>query len=180
MSAGESKVQWYKEQYCLGIRAVRSMNQGQLQVVKQEIARVNINILWISKIKWTGMGAFNLHDHYIYYCGQEPLRRNAVPLIVNESLKRSTWVQSQKRQNDLSLFPSQTIQHLSNPSVCPNHWCQRNWTWMGLWKPTRPSRTNIRRLFQHRGLECKSRKLRDTWSNRKVWPWEYKMKQGKI
>ena len=108
VSAGESKVQCYKEQYCLGIWNVRSVNQGKLQVVK-EMARVNINILGISKLKWTGMGAFNLHDHYTYYCGQESLRRNGVAFIVNEILKRSTWVQSQKRQNDLGLFPSQTI-----------------------------------------------------------------------
>ena len=60
------------------------MNQGKLEVVKQEIARVNINILGISKLKWTGMGEFNSDDHYIYYCGQESLRRNGVPLIVKK------------------------------------------------------------------------------------------------
>ena len=63
------------------------MNQGKLEVVKQEMARVNINILGISELKWTGMGEFNSHDHYIYYCGQESLRRNGVALIVNNSLK---------------------------------------------------------------------------------------------
>ena len=60
------------------------MNQRNLEVVKQEIARVNINILGISKLKWTGMGEFNSDDHYIYYCGQESLRRNGVAIIVNE------------------------------------------------------------------------------------------------
>ena len=85
------------------------MNQDKLDLVKQEMVRVNINILGISKLKWTGMGAVNLHDHYTYYCGQESLRRNGVAFIVNEILKRSTWVQSQKRQNDLGSFPSQTI-----------------------------------------------------------------------
>ena len=59
------------------------MNQGKLEVVKQEMARVNVNILGISKLKWTGMGEFNSDDHYIYYCGQESLRRNRVGLIVN-------------------------------------------------------------------------------------------------
>ena len=63
---------------------VRSMNQGKLEVVKQEMARMNIDILGISKLKWTGMGEFNSHDHYIYYCGQEALRRNGVALIVNK------------------------------------------------------------------------------------------------
>ena len=70
------------------------MNQGKLEVVKQEVARVNINILGISKLKWTGMGEFNSDDHYIYYCGQESLRRNRVALTVNKSLKCNTWMQS--------------------------------------------------------------------------------------
>ena len=72
------------------------MNQGKLEVVKQEMARVNINILGISELKWTGMGEFNSDDHYIYYCGQELLRRNRVALIVNKSLKCSIWMQAKK------------------------------------------------------------------------------------
>ena len=80
VSGGESKVWWYKEQYCIGTWKVRSMNQGKLGVVKQEMARVNINILGISELKWMGMGKFNSYKHYIYYCGQESLRRNRVAL----------------------------------------------------------------------------------------------------
>ena len=72
------------------------MNQGKLEVVKQEMARVNVNILRISELKWTRMGEFNSDDHYIYYCGQESLRRNGVAIMVNESLKCSTWMQFQK------------------------------------------------------------------------------------
>ena len=72
------------------------MNQGKLEVVKQEMARVNIDILGISELKWTGMGEFNSDDHYIYYCRQESLRRNRGALIVNKSPKCSTWVQFQK------------------------------------------------------------------------------------
>ena len=68
------------------------MNQGKLKVVKQEMARVNINILVISELKWTGMGGFNSDDHYIYYCGQKSLKRNGVALIVNKSPKCNTWV----------------------------------------------------------------------------------------
>ena len=79
-----NKVQCCKEQYCIGTWNVRSMNQGKLEVVKQEMARVNVNILGISKLKWTGMGEFNSDDHYIYYCGQESLRRNGVAIIVNK------------------------------------------------------------------------------------------------
>ena len=78
-----SKVQCCKEQYCIGTWNVRSMNQGKLEVVKQEMARVNIDILGISELKWTGMGEFNSDDHYIYYCGQESLRRNGVTIVVN-------------------------------------------------------------------------------------------------
>ena len=70
--------------------------QGKLEMVKQEMARVNLDILGISELKWTGMGEFNLDDHYIYYCGQESVRRNGVAIIVNKSLKCSTSVQSQK------------------------------------------------------------------------------------
>ena len=115
-----SKVWCCKEQYCIRTWNVRSMNQGKLEGVKQVMARVNINILGISKRKWTGMGEFNSDDHCIYYHGQESLRRNEVALIVNKSLKCSTWMQSQKRQNDLFFFPRQTIQYHSNPSLCPN------------------------------------------------------------
>ena len=71
VSGGESKVQCCKEQYCIGTWNIRSMNQGKLEVVKQEMARVNINILEISEAKWMGMGEFNSDDHYVYYCGQE-------------------------------------------------------------------------------------------------------------
>ena len=85
-----SKVQCCKEQYCIGSRNFRSMNQGKLEVVKQELARVNINILGISERKWTGMGEFNSDDYYIYYCGQESLRRNGVAIRVNKSPKCST------------------------------------------------------------------------------------------
>ena len=84
MSAGESKIQCCKDQYCIGTWNARSMNQGKLEVAKQEMARVNINILGISELKWTGIGKFNSDDHYIYYCGQESLRRTGVAIIVNK------------------------------------------------------------------------------------------------
>ena len=84
VTGDRSKVQCGKEQYCIGTWNVRSMNQGKLEVVKQEMARVNVNILGISELKWTGMGEFNSDDHYIYYCGQESLRRNGVTIMVNK------------------------------------------------------------------------------------------------
>ena len=96
------------------------MDQSKLEVVKQEMARVNVNILGISELKWTEMGEFNSDDHYIYYCGQESLRRNGVAIMVNKSPNCSTWMQSQKRQNTLCSSPRQTIQYHSYPSLCPN------------------------------------------------------------
>ena len=84
VTGNRSKVQCCKEQYCIKTQNVRFMNQGKSEVVKQEMARVNINILGISELKWTGMGEFNLDNHYIYYCGQESLRRNGVAITVNE------------------------------------------------------------------------------------------------
>ena len=84
VSGCESKVQCCKEQCCIGTWNVRSMNQGNLEVVKQEMPRVNVNIRGIRELKWTGMGEFNSDDHYIYYCEQESLRRNGVAIMVNK------------------------------------------------------------------------------------------------
>ena len=98
-----SKVQWCKEQYCIGTWNVRSMNQGKLEVVKQEMARVNIGILGISKLKWTGIGEFNADDHYIYYCGQESLWRNGVSLIVNKGVQNAVLVCNLKNDRMISV-----------------------------------------------------------------------------
>ena len=88
-SGGGSQVCCCKEQYCIGTWNVKSMNQSKLEVVKQGMARVNIDILAISELKWTEMGKFNSDDHCIYYCGQESLKRNGVAIIVKPS-NRST------------------------------------------------------------------------------------------
>ena len=80
----EVQLRCCKEKYCIEAWNVMSMNQGKLEVVKQEMARVNVNILGISKLKWTEMGEFNSDKHYIYYCGQESLRRNGVAIVVNK------------------------------------------------------------------------------------------------
>ena len=84
-----SEVQCRKEQYCIGTWNVRSMNQGKLEVVKQEMARVNIDILGINELRRTRMGEFNSDDHYIYYCGQEYLRRNGVAITVNKRVRNA-------------------------------------------------------------------------------------------
>ena len=84
VTGDRSKVQCCKEQHCIGAWNVRFMSQGKSEVVKQEMARVNVDILRISELKWTGMGEFNSDDHYIYYCRQESLRRNGVAIMVNK------------------------------------------------------------------------------------------------
>ena len=89
VTGDRSKVQCGKEQYCIEAWNVRSMNQGKLEVVKQEMARVNVNILEIRELKWTGMGEFNSDDHYIYNCGQESLRRNGVAITVNKRVRNA-------------------------------------------------------------------------------------------
>lgn len=142
VSRDESKIWCCKEQYCIRTWNVTTMNQEKLDMVKQEITRINIKILGIRELKWTGMGEFNSGNHYICYCGQESHRRKRVALTINKSLKYSTWVQSQKWQTNLSSFPRQAIQHQSNPSLCPYHRCWRRWSWSVLWRPRRPLRTN--------------------------------------
>ena len=97
-----------------------------------------------------------------------------------KSLKCTIWMQSQKWQNDLYSFPMQTIQHHSNPSLCSDQKCWRSWSWTVLWRPTRPSRTNTQKRypFHYKGLECHSRKSRDTWSKANL-ALEYKTKHVK-
>ena len=123
----ESKIQCCKEQYCIRTWNVRSMNQDKLDMIKWEMVRVNINILGISELKWTRICEFSSDDHYFNNCGQESHTRNQVALIINKKdLKCSTWMQLQKRQNYLSLFSTQAIQHQSNSSLCPYNQCLRS------------------------------------------------------
>ena len=89
VTGDRSKVRCCKEQYCIGTWNIRSMNQGKLEVVKQEVARVNVDILGISKLKCIRMGEFNSDDHYIYYYGQESLRRNGVAIMVNKRVRNA-------------------------------------------------------------------------------------------
>ena len=107
-----SKVQCCEEQYCIGTWNVKSMNQGKFGVVKQEMARVNIDILGISKMKWTGMAEFSSDDHYIYYCGQECLRRNGVALIVNKRVQMQ-YLDVISKMTEWSLFISKANHSIS-------------------------------------------------------------------
>ena len=146
VSGDESKIGRYSEQHCIGTWNVRSMNRGKLDMVNQEMARVNIDMLGVSELKWTWMGEFNSDDHYIYYCGQESHRRNGVALIISKRVQNVVLgMQPQKWQYDLGLFPRQMIQHHNNLSICPNHQFQRSWSWSILWRPGRSLRTNIKK-----------------------------------
>ena len=98
-----SKIRYCKEHYYIGTWNVRSMNQGKLEVVKQEMVRVNVNILGISELKWTGMGEFNSDDRYIYYCGQESLGRNGVAIMVNKRIRNAVLACNLKNDRMISV-----------------------------------------------------------------------------
>ena len=107
-----SKVWCCKEQYCIGVWNVRSMNQDKLEVAKQEMPRMNIDILGISELKWTGMGEFNSGHHYVYYCGQESLRRNGVATIVNKRAQNAV-LGCNLQKTEWSLFISKANHSIS-------------------------------------------------------------------
>ena len=150
------------------------MNQGKLEVVKQEMARVKINILGISKLKWTGMGEFNSDDHYIYYCRQESLRRNGVAMMVNKSVQNAVLGCNLKNERMISVrFQGKTFNitviqvyaPTSNAEEAEVEWFYEDL--QDLLELTPPKTCP----FHYRGLECKSRKSRNTWSNRHIWHW---------
>ena len=155
-----SKIQCCKEQYCIGTWNVRSMNQGKLEVVKQEMARVNINIPGISKLKWTGMGEFNSDDHYIYYCGQKSPRRNEVAIIVNKRVRNAVFGCSLKNNRMISVhfqgkpFNITVIQVYAPTSNAEE--AEVEWFYEDLQDLFRTN--NQKRCpFHYRGVECKSR-----------------------
>ena len=112
VTGDRSKVRCCKEQYCIGTWNVRSMNQGKLEVVKQEMVRVTVETLGISELKWTGMGEFNSDDHYIYYCGQESLRRNGLAIMVNKESKMQ-YLDAISKTTECSLLVSKANHSIS-------------------------------------------------------------------
>ena len=152
------------------------MNPGKLEMIKQEMARVNVKILEISELKWAGMGEFNSDDHYIYHCGQESLRRNGIVSRSKKSLKSSTWMQSQNDRMSSVHFQCKLFNMIIIRDYAPTtdtKQAEVEWFYgdpQDLLKLTPKERCP----FHHRKLECKSRKSRDTWSNRHVWPWSTK------
>ena len=174
---GESKVRCCKEQYCIGTWNVRSLNQSKLEVVKQEMARVNVDILGISKLKWTGMGEFNSDDFYIYYCGQESLRRNGAAIIVNKRVRNAVLGCNLKNDRMISVhFQCKTFNITVIQVYAPTSNAEEAEVEQFYEDLLRLCRTNTpkRCPFHYRGLECKSRKSRNIWSNRQIGPWSTK------
>ena len=147
------------------------MNQGKLEVVKQEMARVNVDILGISELKWTGMGEFNSDDHYIYYCGQESLRRNGVAIMVNKRVQNAVLGYNLKNDRMISV-------HFQGKPF--------NITVIQAYVPTsNAEETEVERFFEDLQdlLELTPKKdvlfvigdwntkIGNTWSNRQIWPW---------
>ena len=153
------------------------MNQGKLEVVKQEMVRVNIDTLGISELKWTGMGEFNSDDHYIYYYGQESLRRNGVVLVESKrvqnavlgcNLKNDRMISVRFQGKPFNIPVIQIYAPTSNAEEAEVEWFYEDL--QDLLELTPPKRCP----FHHRGLEFKNRKSRDTWSNRQILPWSTK------
>ena len=171
VTGDRSKVRCGKEQSCIGTWNVRSMNQGKF---KQEMARVNVDILGISELKWTGMGEFNSDDHYIYYCGQESLRGNGVASMVNKrvrnavlgcNLKNNRKISVRLQGKPLNITVIQVYAPTSNAEETEAEWFYEDLQDLLELTPKK------RCPFHYRGLECKSRKSRNIWSNRQIWPW---------
>ena len=150
------------------------MNQGKLDMVKQKMTRVSIGILIISELKWTGMGKFNSDDFYIYFCGQESLRRNGVAIIVNKRVQNAVLACSLKnnRMNYVHFqdkpFNITVIQVCAPTTNTKEAEVERFYEDLqDLLELTPPKKFP----FHYRGLECKGKKSRNTWSNRQIWPW---------
>ena len=147
------------------------MNQGKMEVVKQEMARVNVNILVISKLKWTGMGEFNSDDHYIYYCGQESLRRNGVAIMLTKRVQNAVFGCNLKNDRMISVglqgkpFNITVIQVYAPTGNAEEAEVEQFYEDLQDLLELTPKKDV---LFI---LECKSRKSRNTWSNRQICPW---------
>ena len=148
------------------------MNQGKLEVIKQEMSRVNVDILGITKLKWTGMGEFNSDDHYIYYCGQESLRRNGVDIIVNKGVQNAVHGCNVRNDRMISIrFQGKPFSITVIQVYAPTSNAEEDEQFCEDIQDLLELTPKKRCLFHYRRLECKSRKSRNTWSNRQIWPW---------
>ena len=150
------------------------MNQGKLEEVKQEMARVNVDLLGINELKRTGIGEFNSDDHYIYYCTPVSLRRNGVAIMVSKrvrnavlgcNLKNDRMISVRFQGKSFNITVTQAYVPTSNAEEAEVEQFYEDL--QDLLELTLKKRCP----FHYRGLECKSRKSRNTWSNRQIWPW---------
>ena len=182
VTGDRSKFLCSKEQHCIGTWNLRSMNQGQLEVIKQEMARVNIDILGISKLKWPGIGEFNSDEHDIYYHGQESLRRNGVAIIVNKRVQNAVLGCNLKNDRMISVhfqgkpFNIRVIQLYAPTSNAEVAEVERFYEDLQDLLQLTPKRCP----FHYRGLECKSRKSRNTWRNRQTGTWSSRAKANRV
>ena len=146
------------------------------------MARVNVNILGISELKWTGMGEFNSNDHYIYYCGQESLRRNRVVITVNKrvwnaelgcNLKNDRMISVRFQGKPFNIMVIQVYAPNSNAEEAEVEWFYED---LGDILELTPQK---RCPFHYRGMECKNRKSKNTWNNRQIWPWSTEWSRAK-
>ena len=158
------------------------MNQDKLEMVKQEMVRLNVDILEISELKWTGMGEINSDDHYIYYCSQESLRRNGVAIMVNKRVRNAVLGCNLKNDRMISVrlqgkpFNITVMQVYAPTSNAEETEVERFYEDLQDLLELTPKK---RCPFHYRGLECKSRKSRNTWSNRQIWPWNAERSRAK-
>ena len=158
------------------------MNQGKLEVVTQEMARVNINILVVSELRWARMGEFNWDDHYIYYCGQESLRRNGVNIMVNKRVQNEVLGYNLRNDRMISVhFQDKPFNIMVIQAYAPTSNTEEaevEWFYEDLWDllELMPKK---RYPFHYRWLESKSRKSSNTWSNRQIWLWSTKWSRPK-
>ena len=158
------------------------LDKSKLEVVKQEIARVSINVLGISELQWAGIGEFNSNDHFIYHCGQESLRRSGAALIINKRVWNAVLGCNLKNDRMISVrfqgkpFNITVIRVYALTSNAEEAKVERFYADLQeLLELTPPKRCP----FHYRGLECKSRKSRNTWSNRQIWPWNTEWSRAK-
>ena len=150
------------------------MNQGKLDVIKQDMARMNVDNLGISELKWTGMGEFNSYDHDIYTVGQESLRRNGVAITVNKRVRNAVPGCNLKNDKMISVrFQGKPFNIMVIKAYAPYsnaEEAEAEQFYEDLQDFLEPIKKK-KCPFHSRGLECKSRKSRNTWSNRQIWPW---------
>ena len=146
------------------------------------MARVNVDILGISELRWTGMGEFKSNDHYIYYCGQESLRRNGVAIMINKRVWNAVLGCNLKNDRMISVcFQGKPFNIKIIQACAPKTNAEEGeveWFFEDLQELLELT-PKKRCPFHHRGLGCKSRKSRNTWSNREIWPWSTEWSRAK-